>query len=380
MIINLFAPLVIGLKTTGLQFGYFFGLLFFFIFLIRGIREDRTSDILLGWIMFFMAMLLQDYTFGFAGINFLWEQMDGWPRHFPWIFPASVYFYFLAQTNVNFKFKMDDVIHLIPYLVYLIVSIFLYLYNLTPRTGLYSVGSYGEVWHIFLHVINYGGIFFYFIKSLKIYKNYKIWAQNEYSNIYELELLWLRNFLIFFLTGAILHLINTIIDIIYDLPFDQDYYWQLFIVITIIYLGISGMTQKQEKNLTFTEAAIQTTNDDLILQTKIASQEELEFIGRLDSFMKSKKPYLNPDLTLKNLASQMNTNTTFLSAVINNAFEKNFNDFINESRVNEFQSAKQNPENRNLTLIAIAYDCGFNSKATFNRAIKKFTGKMPSEL
>lgn len=380
MIINLLAPLVIGLKTTGLQFGYFFGLLFFFIFLIRGVREDRTSDILLGWIMFFMAMLLQDYTFGFAGINFLWEEMDGRPRHFPWIFPACVYFYFLAQTNVNFTFKRSDIFHLIPYFVYLILSVCLYLNDLTPRTGLYSVGSYSGIWHAFLHIINYGGIFYYFIKSLKIYKNYKVWAENQYSNIYDLELKWLRNFLIFFLVGSVLHLINTIIDIIYDLPFDQDYYWQLFVVITIIYLGVSGLTQNQEKNLAFTEEAIEDIQEETKTEPKVASQEELEFKERLVSFMQTSKPYLNPDLTLKNLAAQMNTNMTFLSAVINSVFGKNFNDFINESRVNEFQIAKHNPENKHLTLIAIAYDCGFNSKATFNRAIKKFTGKMPSEL
>jgi AraC-like DNA-binding protein len=378
--ITLLAPLVIGLKTTGLQFGYFFGLLCFAIFLIRGIRDDRKSDILLGWIMFFMAMLLQDYTFGFAGINFLWEEMDGWPRSFPWIFPACVYFYFLAQTNVNFTFKRSDIIHLVPYFLYLILSLWLYLYDLTPRTGLYSNGSYSGLWHAFFQIISFGGIFYYFIKSLKIYKSYKVWAENQFSNVYDMELKWLRNFLIFFLVGSVLHLINTIIDVIYNLPFDQDYYWQLFIVITIVYVGISSLTQKQEKNLAFTEEAIEDIQEETKAEHRVASQEELDFKDRLESFMKMRKPYLNPDLTLKNLASQMNTNVTFLSGVINSVFEKNFNDFINEARVNEFQIAKQNPENKNLTLIAIAYDCGFNSKATFNRAIKKFTGKMPSEL
>ncbi len=378
--IFLFAPLVIGLKTTGLQFGYFFGLLFFAIFLIRGFREGRKSDILLGCIMFFMAMLLQDYTFGFAGINFLWDEMDGWPRHFPWIFPATVYFYFLAQTNEHFKFKRGDFVHLIPYILYLVLSILLYVNDLTPRTGLYSIRSYGHLWHAFLQTINYGGIFYYFLKSLRIYKSYKIWAENEYSNMYELELKWLRNFLIFFLVGSVLHLFNTVIDLIYDLSFDQDYYWQLFVVVTIIYLGVSGLSQKQEKNLAFTEEAIEDLNEETKTEPRVASLEELEFKERLVSFMQTRKPYLNPDLTLKNLASQMNTNVTLLSGVINSVFEKNFNDFINEFRVNEFQIAKQNPENKNLTLIAIAYDCGFNSKATFNRAIKKFTGKMPSEL
>lgn len=369
------APLMFSLKTTGLQFGYFFALLFFIIFLIRGIRGENLADIILGFIMFFMAMLIQDYTFGFEGINFLWDELDGWPRHLPWLFPCSVYFYFLAQTNVNFKFTKKHLLHIVPYILYLFLSIILLILGLTPKKGLFT-SEIGVFWEIFLYILNYGGIFYYFIKSLKIYRNYKLWTENQYSNTFELELKWLRNFLFLFLIGAMIHLFNTIIDFIYELPFDQDYYWQLFTVVTIIYVGVSGLNQRQEKNLIFEPQSIKQEKS----KVKDSSADELAFKEKLQHYMESKKPFLDPDLTLRDLASKLNTNTTFISGVINNQFEKNFNDFVNEYRVQEFQRAIANPVNENLTLVAIGYDCGFNSKATFNRAIKKFTGKMPSEL
>ena len=369
------APFMFSLKTTGLQFGYFFALLFFIIFLIRGIRGENLADIILGCIMFFMAMLIQDYTFGFEGINFLWDELDGWPRHFPWLFPCSVYFYFLAQTNVNFKFTKKHLLHIVPYILYIVLSIILLMAGLTPKKGLFT-SEIGVFWEIFLYILNYGGIFYYFIKSLKIYKNYKVWTENQYSNTFELELKWLRNFLFLFLVGAVIHLFNTIIDFIYELPFDQDYYWQLFTVVTIIYLGVSGLNQRQEKNLIFEPQSVRQEKS----KVKESSVDELAFKERLQDYMVSKKPFLDPDLTLRDLASKLNTNTTFISGVINNQFEKNFNDFVNEYRVQEFQRAIANPVNKNLTLVALAYDCGFNSKATFNRAIKKFTGKIPSEL
>ncbi|MBK6364390.1 MAG: helix-turn-helix transcriptional regulator [Saprospiraceae bacterium] len=372
---NLLMPMMISLKTTGLQFGYFFGLLFFILFVIRGIREEKLSDIILGLVMFFMAMLLQDYTFGFEGINYLWEELDGWPRHFPWLFPASVYFYFLAQTNVHFGFTWKHLYHLIPYFFYVGISIVLLFLGLTPQKGLYN-SSIGVPWEIFLYVLNYGGIFYYFTKALKIYRNYKSWAENQYSNIYEIELKWLRNFLIFFLIGAIIHLFNTIVDVIYNLPYDQDYYWQLFTVITIVYVGISGFNQKQEKNIAY-EDMKEVTEEN---KEKTFTPDELIFKEKLKGYMESTKPFLNPDLTLRDLALKMNTNTTFLSGIINNHFEKNFNDYINEYRAFEFQKTIKDPSSRQLTLVAIAYDCGFNSKATFQRAIKKFTGKIPSEL
>jgi AraC-like DNA-binding protein len=363
-----------NLKTTGLQFGYFLALLFFVIFMVRGFREDRLSDKMLAWVLFFMAMLIQDYTFGFAGINVLWEELDGWPRHFPWLFPATVYFYFLAQTNADFRLEKRHIYHVMPYVFYVLVSVVLLLTGLTPNNGLYQT-TLGTVWDISVYVLNYGGIFYYFYRSLRIYRNYKFWAENQYSNLYEVELQWLRNFLWFFMIGAVIHLINTVIDLVYDLPFDQDYYWQLFTVATIIYVGFSGLTQEQNKNIHFEEENKTSEKDKE--EEKPLADEENKLKEKLLTFMDSQKPFLNPDLTLRQLAVLMHSNTSVLSGVINQGFGKNFNDFINEYRVQSFQEAVKDEKNKNLTLVAIAYDCGFNSKATFHRAIKKFTGHVP---
>lgn len=370
----LFVSWSFNLKTTGLQFGYFLALLFFVIFMVRGFREDRLSDKMLAWVMFFMAMLIQDYTFGFAGINVLWEELDGWPRHFPWLFPATVYFYFLAQTNADFRLEKRHIYHVMPYIFYVLVSVVLLLAGRTPNNGLYQT-TLGTVWDISVYVLNYGGIFYYFYRSLRIYRNYKFWAENQYSNLYEVELQWLRNFLWFFMIGAVIHLINTVIDLVYDLPFDQDYYWQLFTVATIIYVGFSGLTQEQNKNIHFEEE--NKTSENVKEMEKPLADEENKLKEKLLTFMESQKPFLNPDLTLRQLAVLMHSNTSVLSGVINQGFGKNFNDFINEYRVQSFQEAVKDEKNKNLTLVAIAYDCGFNSKATFHRAIKKFTGNVP---
>jgi AraC-like DNA-binding protein len=80
------------------------------------------------------------------------------------------------------------------------------------------------------------------------------------------------------------------------------------------------------------------------------------------------------------LAQKLKTNTSVLSATINSNFGKNFNDFVNEYRVKEFKKQIKLPQNQNYTLLAVAFDCGFNSKATFNRAFKKFTGQSPSRF
>lgn len=87
--------------------------------------------------------------------------------------------------------------------------------------------------------------------------------------------------------------------------------------------------------------------------------------------------YRNPELTLTDLANQLGTNPSLLSKIINRSFGKNFNDYVNQYRVLEVKENLANPANAHLTIMSLAYDAGFNSKATFNRAFKKFTGDSP---
>lgn len=100
---------------------------------------------------------------------------------------------------------------------------------------------------------------------------------------------------------------------------------------------------------------------------------------KLLTVLEEKKPYLNPELTLNDLAAIVDTSPNLLSQVINSIEQKTFYELVNELRVKAFLQQVKLPENKQYTLLTIAYDCGFNSKASFNRNFKKTTGKSPSE-
>jgi AraC-like DNA-binding protein len=82
---------------------------------------------------------------------------------------------------------------------------------------------------------------------------------------------------------------------------------------------------------------------------------------------------------LNDLAKQLTTTPAVLSKLINEGFGLNFNDFINEYRIRELMAKLKLGEHRNQTLLGIALDSGFNSKATFNRSFKKLTSMSPKE-
>ena len=99
----------------------------------------------------------------------------------------------------------------------------------------------------------------------------------------------------------------------------------------------------------------------------------------VQKYMEEQKPYLNPDLNLADLAESLNMTRAQLSDVINSGFSKNFNDFVNHYRISAFKNALEQGKQEQLSLLGIAYECGFNSKATFNRVFKKLEKSSPSQ-
>lgn len=113
---------------------------------------------------------------------------------------------------------------------------------------------------------------------------------------------------------------------------------------------------------------------------KVEQIEDLAGLKRqVEEFMAKDKPYTNPKLSLSELAGKLKVSQHILSRVINDGFEKNFFDFINSYRIDDFKKRVDNPRFKNYTLLSIAYEVGFNSKTAFNRSFKKITGQTPRD-
>ena len=117
------------------------------------------------------------------------------------------------------------------------------------------------------------------------------------------------------------------------------------------------------------------------VQTQAREDDSLIAVWKpaIKQLLEEGKAYEDPELSLTQLAKALKTNPSVLSKVINQGFGQNFNDFINDYRIAAVKQKLQAGEYKTQTLLGIAYDCGFNSKATFNRAFKKATGVTPKE-
>jgi AraC-like DNA-binding protein len=102
-----------------------------------------------------------------------------------------------------------------------------------------------------------------------------------------------------------------------------------------------------------------------------------ETMNLLLQVINSKKPYLDPELTIAKLSEMSGLPVNHVSYLLNTKFNKTFFDFINFYRIEEYKTQVRNPENNNLTLLGISFNCGFNSKATFNRVFKNYLNMTP---
>ena len=106
--------------------------------------------------------------------------------------------------------------------------------------------------------------------------------------------------------------------------------------------------------------------------------EEVNLFNRISKVLDEDQIYLDPDLSLKKMAETVDTNTKYLSQVINRFSACNFLTFINNFRIESVKKRINNGDHRELTFYGVAQECGFKNKSTFYKVFRDHTGMTPS--
>lgn len=310
-------------------------------------KEKHSTDIILAVWLAFVAI-----SYG-PGI-FKWELALGYTH--------SVFLYtYIKCVLQNKKFEQKDVLHFIPF--FIVATLFLispdrlfykYLFIIQGISAAYSAT------YIFL--------------SVRLIINYKKRNILPESNSLSPNMFWLS-----FNAGIValsysLKVITGVIFIIWGYSLGTITNFIILILLNIV--GIVALRM----NLQFFHKNPESDAKGKVYSTYHLSDEEIsELEIRLKKLMEGQKLYLNPELSMRNLADNLKAPSHHISYLLNVRFNQNFYEFINNYRLEAVKEELVNPQNKDLSIFAIACDCGFNSQSTFNRIFKQKMGISPSK-
>ncbi|CAM1365461.1 Adenylate cyclase [Tenacibaculum soleae] len=143
--------------------------------------------------------------------------------------------------------------------------------------------------------------------------------------------------------------------------------------------NINGFSEMHQPNLFIEDIEVPQKEEEKLTSTILDNQQIVTLKKELLMYFEEEEPYLNPQLSLKFVGDVLGLNTNKMSYLINQAFNTNFNEFVNSYRLNHFKSIALDPKNGHLTFLGLAFDSGFNSKSVFNTYFKKTEGTTPSK-
>lgn len=224
----------------------------------------------------------------------------------------------------------------------------------------------------------------YIFLSFRLLKRHRENVANFYSYTEEVDMRWVQVLIygyIFLVAGLVV--CETLVDGIWS-----DFVFYGVLILYVAYTGHQSLRQKEiqlEDRILKTksngsESPIDEFEEESVEYQYTESQHLVfqELKEKLLVHIEAEKPYLDQELTIFKLAKELNTNTKYLSFIINKEFHQNFINFINEYRINEVKTKLVKQENQNYTIEALAQNAGFKSKSSFNAAFKRYTGKTPS--
>ena len=361
------------------------------LLLLRGLRRLQTADFFLSGLLFFLSCSLIEHFIGFMGVyDYAREQghdLTFFPFHNPFTYGPLILLYTRALTDGAFRWEKKDGLHFALPLLYYIVHFSVWAMPDAEKFHFLDATVPGGIVQYGFDAAFYLVTSWYLWQSFQRFYAYRNLIEQEYANIGKITLDWMRLFLFAFSAYLLFDLVFNVVGLLYNFWYTGWYWLNLTRALMLYYISAAGWAFAQKSSVQFvvleSRSRIEPQNlqEDPTPATGKQLMTDEEFARRhaqLSAFMENEKPWLDPELTLSILAGQLGLNTSQLSYLVNNGFDQNFNDFVNNYRVEEVKRKLSVPDFQHLSLLGIAFESGFNSKATFNRAFKKRTGSAPS--
>jgi len=351
----------------------------FFSILIFSKQKRGIADRILGvWLIVLSLQLIAPFIF-LSNLDFYYKVTGAEFILLP-LHPLFLYYYIRAITGSN------PVLHksVIFIGLSLIFTSYMSLLFLVPAKIRYNIilGTHALPTYTILFIIPLVLFFlFFWLNSSKILRNYKMNILQVYSYKQNVDLLWLRRIFVLFYSLLIFTGVVGIVFHIYELSLVlSDYFYFAGLTFFIFLLGFWGYKQGKIFSFQIIQDELEIKHKKHISDTLYQPKKFDAKASELKAIMEKQKPFLNPTLTIYELASMIDIPPHQLSRLINKKFNCNFFELVNYYRIDAFKKLMLSDKFKNFTILAVAFECGFNSKSAFNRIFKDQTGLTPKEF
>lgn len=289
-----------------------------------------------------------------------------------WLFP-SVFLYVKSIVGNNFR---KDLFHLLPGVVFGLISATIFYRFLNFDERIFYLSNYRmgtefktlnmkvlTIFRLADVVLIVAQVIYYSVILFRIPQKYNYRLMQEYSNIENFSVNWLYWFNGGFIVVGILSILFYVFN-----PFHEgnELFLVFFLFCISAFIWVIGIWSfKQQRPKQEIEAPVPVSDSNL-------NRNENTLAKVLIKYFETEQPYLNPELSLTDVCRKIGTNRTYLSNLINNQFEMNFNAFVNQYRIKEvLEYKKQNPVAPYPTLVSVG---GFGSVSSLKRALEKHKG------
>jgi AraC-like DNA-binding protein len=345
-------------------------------------KENRLGNVSIG-----LVVLI-------CGLHFSWPliidtniaDIFRWSFFFPYSYLLAIGPLLLLYTKSlsihGFQFQQKDWIHFLPVLAEVLLQLFFIILSIRRQELFYEVPGF-LVFRMVEFIAAGISIFIYGKRAIAILQKHELWVADNFSDKKNITLSWLHRlirYLRILLTTWLIFELSFLIFQYFQLHFIPVYLLLYLLLIVMTYscywIGIQAMTKSEvlSRTTAMDPPAEITSGYSKLTQSVLSEHAKLIAV-----VMENERLYLEESLSLRMLASRLKLDPNLVSHVLNTIVGKSFYDYVNEFRVNEVKRKIQDPSCSHLKIVELAFESGFNSKATFNRVFKKVTGKSPSQ-
>ncbi len=356
-----------------------FQLLFVALYLFFHPQGNKRNNYILGLIFLLFAISMTDVTIRMMGIEISIPALHFIDDGFLFLYGPLLYFYTNSVVYSDYGFKLKHLFHFIPFILFLgsLVIDIISLNQSDQAEAVYQILSAElPIWIIFASITIYLYLLSYLWFCNKSIRIYRMEVKDKFSSIDDVNLNWLSFIVRSFAAITVIAMINSAIPIFRNVFF---HYVSLILLLIVTFLFINRVLVRA-LNQPEIFSGIKMKGREKYAGSNLGSHEIENYKIRLSELMEKEKLYLNPQLTLKDLADRLQVSSKTLSQVINQSFNQNFFDLINSYRCDEVKNIFSGTTDSKITISEVMFQSGFNSKSSFNKEFKKITGKTPSEF